>query len=159
NIELIAPTITLLLQWADEKDTNKKFRAIQGLGEVGVARPGWAYQAIEKLFKIVESDENAQGRYKAFTEISRIAKKEMSMVVEYVPSVITALKDSDKQIRRLAAWTLGQMAEVIPLEAKEAIPALTEALHDEYPLVRTFADKALNLIRKAMREEKTEDQQ
>ena len=47
--------------------------------------------------------------------------------------------------------TIGSMADAIPLEAKEAIPALREALHDEYPLVRMFADKALKLISGAMR--------
>jgi len=37
------------------------------------------------------------------------------------------------------------------LEAKEVIPALREALHDDCFLVRQFADKALKLIRAAMR--------
>ncbi len=151
NIELIAPTITLLLQWAGEKDENKKFRAIQGLGEVAVARPGWAYQAIETLFKIVKGDDNQKARIKSFIEIRRIAKKEATMLIEYGEDAINTIKDPNKDIRLQAVMTLGQMAEIIPTELADAIPALTDALHDDYPLVRTFADKALNVIRQAMR--------
>jgi len=87
-------------------------------------------------------------------ELSRIGAKDPVMLVEYVPNIIEALaSDPNKHVRRLAAFTLGAMAEAIPLEAKDAIPALTDALHDDYMLVRKFADKALTLIRAAMRKE------
>jgi len=70
----------------------------------------------------------------------------------YVDDIVRALsKDPNKQVRRIAAMALGNMAEAIPLEAQHAIPALTDALHDEYILVRKFADKALGLIREAIR--------
>lgn len=152
NIELIAPTIDILLKWVDEEDKDKKSRAIKGLGEVSVARPGWSYMAIDKLVKVILNDADPAARMKAFLEISRVARKNATMLIEYGSAFIQCLKDDNKQIRRLAAWTLGSMAEVIPNELKEAIPALSDALHDEYLLVRKFADKALSLIRKAMRQ-------
>ncbi len=151
NIELIAPAITLLLEWVTEKSEDKKFRAIQGLGEVAVARPGWAYQAIEKLFNTIKSDDNQKARIKSFIEIRRIAKKEATMLIEYGENFITSLKDPNKDVRLQCAMTLDVMADIIASELTELIEALTEALHDEYPLVRTFADKALNKIRTAMR--------
>ncbi len=151
NIELIAPTINLLLEWVSEKSEDKKFRAIQGLGEVAVARPGWAYQAIEKLFNTIKTDDNQKARIKSFIEIRRIAKKEATMLIEYVDNFTATLKDANKDIRLQCAMTLDAMADIIASELTDIIEALTEALHDEYPLVRTFADKALNKIRTAMR--------
>ena len=154
NIELIAPTINLLMEMVDNENLDTKYRAIRGLGEVTKQRPGWAYMGIEKLMKTSITDKDDSARMKSMLELSKIAAKSSVMLVEYVSDIITALSDDpNKHVRRLAAFTLGTMAEVIPLEAKDAIPALTEALHDEYFLVRKFADKALQLIRSAMRKE------
>jgi hypothetical protein len=153
NIELIQPTITLFLQLIDQgKNKDKKTRAIKGLGEVTRQRPGWAYFGIEKLIALTQSDPDEDFRMKAMLEVGRIGEKDPIMLLEYIEPIINALaRDSNKHVRRLAAWTLGKMAEAIPLEAKEAIPALTDALHDQYLLVRKFADKALTQIREAMR--------
>jgi hypothetical protein len=152
NIELIQPTIDLFLQMIDGKDSDKKDRAIRGLGEVTRQRPGWAYFGIEKLVKITQIDPDDEFRMKAMLEISLIGEKDPVMLIEYVDDIVKALaKDSNKQVRRIAAMALGNMAEAIPLEAQQAIPALTDALHDEYMLVRKFADKALGLIREAIR--------
>jgi len=151
NIELIAPAIDMFLKMVDSKDEDKKFRAIKGLGEVTVQRPGWAYMGIEKLVQIVNSDDNENARMKALLELSRVGRSNPTMLIEHKEPIIAALKDSNKHVRRLAAYTIGAMAEAIPLEAQEAIPALRDALHDEYFLVRQFADKALKLIRAAMR--------
>lgn len=154
NIELIAPTINILLQMVDSEKEEQKFKAIKGLGEVCTQRPGWAYMGIQKLADVVIKDPNAKARQKAMLELSRIGKSNATMLIEYVPTIIKVLEDDEnKHVRRLAAWTLGNMSEVIPLEAKDAIPALTDALHDEYILVRKFADKALQHIRAAMRKE------
>ncbi len=151
NIELIAPAIEMFIKMVDSKDEDTKFRAIKGLGEVSFQRPGWAYQGLEKLVAIAESDQNENARMKALVELSRVGKANPTMLIEHISMLIKALKDSNKHVRRLAAWTIGSMAEAIPLEAEEAIPALVDALHDEYHLVRQFADKALKLIRAAMR--------
>ncbi|MBD3351404.1 MAG: hypothetical protein GF364_07950 [Candidatus Lokiarchaeota archaeon] len=154
NIELIAPTINMLLDMVDSKNEDVKFKAIRALGEVCEQRPGWAYMGLEKLAKTSNHDKSAAGRQKAMLELSKVGKKNATMLIEYVPNIIEALaNDENKHVRRLAAWTLGTMAKVIPLEAKDAIPALTDALHDNYLLVRKFADKALQLIRAAMRKE------
>ena len=151
NIELIAPAIEMFLQMVEGKDVDTKFRAIKGLGEVAFQRPGWAYMAIEKLVSITNTDENEDARMKALVELSRIGRANPTMLMEHIDTIIEALRSPNKHVRRLAAFTLGSMAEAIPLEAQEAIPALREALHDEYHLVRLFSDKALKLIRAAMR--------
>ncbi|TFF93822.1 MAG: HEAT repeat domain-containing protein [Promethearchaeota archaeon] len=151
NIELIAPAIDMFLKMVDSKDEDTRFRAIKGLGEVAEKRPGWAYMAIDKLIKITTEDKNDAARMKSLLELSRIGKANPTMLIEHISPIINALKDPNKHVRRLAAFTIGNMAEAIPLEAQEAIPALRDALHDEYHLVRMFADKALKLIRTAMR--------
>jgi hypothetical protein len=157
NIELIQPTINLFLELLEGKDTDKKTRAIKGLGEVTRQRPGWAYFGMEKLINIMNNDRDEDFRVKAAQEIERIANKDPVMMIEHIESILKALtKDPNKHVRRLAAMTLGNMAEVIPLEAQDAIPALTEALHDEFILVKKFADKALTAIREAVR--KSENQ-
>jgi len=151
NIELIAPAIDMFLQMVDSKDNDTKYRAIKGLGEVAFQRPGWAYMAIDKLVSITNTDENQDARMKSLVELSRIGRANPTMLMEHIDTIIEALRSPNKHVRRLAAFTLGSMAEAIPLEAQEALPALREALHDEYHLVRMFADKALKLIRAAMR--------
>ncbi|GAB4323414.1 MAG: hypothetical protein Kow0069_28530 [Promethearchaeota archaeon] len=151
NIELIAPTIQILLQWLGDKDEDKKRRAVQGLGEVAVARPGWAWEAIQRLIQTSKEDPDPDIRRKALLEVSRVGKKEAIMLIDFVDDLVSLLQDSDKHVRRMTAQVFCSMAEVIPREAKEAIPALTEALHDDYILVRKFADKALQLIRQAIR--------
>jgi HEAT repeat protein len=152
NIELIQPTINLFLELLEGKDMDKKSRAIKGLGEVTRQRPGWAYFGIEKLMHICLNDPSEDFRIKAMQEIERIAAKDPVMIVEHVDNIIKCLSaDKNKHVRRLAAMTLGNMAEAIPLEAEQAIPALSDALHDEFILVRKFADKALSLIREAIR--------
>lgn len=151
NIELIAPAIDMFLNMVDSEDEDTKFRAIKGLGEVTVQRPGWAYMGISKLVELSTQDKDDSARMKAFLELSRVGKANPTMLMEHKEPIIGALEDPNKHVRRLAAYTLGAMAEAIPLEAKEAIPALRDALHDDYFLVRRFADKALKLIRAAMR--------
>ncbi len=151
NIELIAPAIQMLLKMVDGENDDKKFKAIKGLGEVAFQRPGWAYQALDKLVDIISSEKNENARMKALVELGRIGKNNPTMLMEHLDPIINALRDPNKHVRRLAAWTIGSMAEAIPLEAQGALPALREALHDDYFLVRQFADKALKLIRAAMR--------
>ncbi|MFO8017985.1 MAG: HEAT repeat domain-containing protein [Promethearchaeia archaeon] len=151
NIELISPAIDMFLDMVESEDEDTKFRAIKGLGEVTVQRPGWAYMGISKLVELSTEDKDETTRMKAFLELSRVGKANPTMLMEHKEPIIEALNDPNKHVRRLAAYTLGAMAEAIPLEAKEAIPALRDALHDDYFLVRRFADKALKLIRTAMR--------
>jgi HEAT repeat protein len=54
------------------------------------------------------------------------------------------LKDKDEEVRRYAAKALGNIGP----KAKEAVPALIEALKDENLDVRYYAQEALNKIQK-----------
>jgi len=156
NIELIQPTIDLFLQLIEGKDADKKTRAIKGLGEVTRQRPGWSYFGIEKLVNLSQNDAEEDFRMKALIEINRIAEKDAVMLIEYIPMVTNSLiKDTNKHVRRLAALTLGNVAQAIATttqeEQQKVITALTDALHDEYVLTRKFADNALASIREALR--------
>ena len=62
---------------------------------------------------------------------------------EIVPHMIALLKDDTWEMRRGAAWILGKVGP----EAKDAVPALTEALNDSNPAVRTNAQEALKRIK------------
>jgi HEAT repeat protein len=152
NIELIAPTLSMFIKLLTSKDEKLKLRVIRGLGEASVQRPGWAYEGIDALIKVTQEDKEAEARRAAIFELHRVAQKEPTMLIEYIGEFINCLsKDGNEQVRRIAASTFVQMAEAIPTEAKEAIPALQDALHDEYKLVRIYADKALSAIRAALR--------
>lgn len=59
-----------------------------------------------------------------------------------IQALIKQLKDKDAFVRLRAAKTLGQMGE----KAKEAVPALKEALADPDEDVQAFAKRALELI-------------
>ncbi len=153
NIELIQPTIQMFLQLIDKsEDKDEKTRAIQGLGEVTKQRPGWAYFGIEKLVEIITKETDNYFRMRSMLELGRIGKKNPTMLIEHLNPILNALrKDPDKNVRRLAAMALGNMAEALPIEADKVLPALRDALHDEYILVRKFADRALTEIRKNMK--------
>ena len=59
-----------------------------------------------------------------------------------MPALIEALKDEDRDVKKLAGNTLRKIGP----EAKEAVPALIEALKDEGGWVRNSAAKALEKI-------------
>ncbi|MCI0539843.1 MAG: HEAT repeat domain-containing protein, partial [Verrucomicrobiales bacterium] len=59
-----------------------------------------------------------------------------------VPNLIPLLKDTDPLVRRLAAYALGQIGP----KAKEAIPALKEALNDTERDVVTASINAIRAI-------------
>jgi HEAT repeat protein len=61
---------------------------------------------------------------------------------EVVPYLIDLLKDDTWEMRRGSAWMLGKLGP----EARDAIPALTEALKDENEVVRQKAAEALKKI-------------
>ena len=151
KLELIAPAIDMFRKMVDSKKKDAKFRAIKGLGEVAVQRPGWAYTGINKLVQLSREDQNDDARIMALMELSRIGRVNPTMLLEHILPIFDALRDRDKNVRSWAAITIGVMAEAIPLEAKEAIPALREALHDENILVKQYAYKALELIKAAIR--------
>jgi HEAT repeat protein len=56
-----------------------------------------------------------------------------------VPALISALKDADVHVRKLAALALGDIGS----DALAGVPALTEACHDQHEAVRHRALMAL----------------
>jgi HEAT repeats len=62
--------------------------------------------------------------------------------VSAVKPLITALKDKDDLVRRLAAYALGEIGP----KAKEAIPALKEAMQDRDITVVQAAIRAIQVI-------------
>jgi hypothetical protein len=151
KLEFIAPAIDIFLKMVDSKEKDTRFRGIKGLGEIAVQRPGWAYIGIKKLVELSREDDLNDARIMALMELSRIGQVNSTMLVEHVEPIIDSLRDRDQNVRSWAAITIGLMAEAIPVEAKEAIPALREALHDESLLVQQYAYKALELIRATMK--------
>ena len=151
KLELIAPAIDTLLKLVDSKEKDTIFSGIKGLGEVAVQRPSWAYIGINKLVQLSRDDEINDARILALIELSRIGRVNPTMLLEYMAPIIDLLRDRDQNVRSWAVIAIGVIAEGIPLEAKEAIPALKEALHDDSLLVRQNASKALELFRAAMK--------
>jgi len=151
KLELIAPATDVFLKMVDSTEKDTRFRGIKGLGEVAVQRPSWAYTGINKLVLISREDEINDARILALMELSRIGRVNPTMLLEHMVPIIDSLRDRDKNIRNSAVIAIGVIAEGIPLEAKEAIPALKEALNDEYLLVRQNAYKALELFRATMK--------
>ena len=135
NIELISPTIELFLQLLEGKDADKKTRAIKGLGEVTRQRPGWSYSGIEKLVTMSQNDTEEDFRMKASVEINRIAEKEASMLIEYLPNIVACLvKDPNRQVRRIAASTLGNMATIIATLTAEEQQKVIDHLRMHYTM-------------------------
>ena len=137
NIELIAPVIDMFLKMVDRPDEDKIFRAIKGLGEVTVQRPGWANTSILKLLEIGKSHINEWARMKALIELSRIARSNPTMLIEYIEKILHTIKDPNKHIRRLTYIIFRILLEAIPRKVWEEIPAIKKALNDD-DLVRLF---------------------
>ena len=66
----------------------------------------------------------------------------LAMGEEIVPHMVALLKDETWEMRRGAAWILGMVGP----EARDAVPALTEALKDPNPVVRERAQESLKKI-------------
>ena len=117
------------------KDNNPatKYAAIHAVGEIGP-------EASEAIPILVDTIRQTRNRDKRILLACNHAL--LGMGKEIVPYMITLLKDDDWEIRRGAAWMLGKVGP----EAKDAVPALTEALHDTSPAVRTKAAEALKKI-------------
>src|SRR5262249_40862861 len=60
-----------------------------------------------------------------FTSMGRKGK-------EAIPDLVICLKDDHQEVRQQAAMALGRMQA----DAKEAVPAILELLHDPAPIVR-----------------------
>jgi hypothetical protein len=116
------------------EDPAGKFAAIHAVGKIGPE----AKEAIPVLIETIREVRNRDKRILVACNNALLA-----MGKEIVPSMISLLKDDEWEMRRGAAWILGKVGP----DAKDAVPALTEALHDPNPAVRTKAADALKKIK------------
>ncbi len=117
-----------------DDDLIKKYSAVNAVGKIGPE----AREAIPLLVETIRQTRNHDKRLLLACNYALLA-----MGKEIVPGMISLLKDDDWEMRRGAAWILGKVGP----EAKDAVPALTEALHDSNPEVRTRAAEALKKVK------------
>jgi HEAT repeat protein len=122
------------IEMLNDKDPIRRFPAIKAVGEIGPE----AREAIPLLIKTIRESRNRDRR-----TLVACNHALLGMDKEIVPHMISLLKDDEWEMRRGAAWILGKLGP----EAKEAVPALTEALNDSNAAVRTKAEESLKKIR------------
>lgn len=120
--------LVVFLQGANE---NARLDAAMVLGKIGDAH------AVEPLIAALKSRDAHSGlRWSA----ARVLAKVGAAAVE---PLMTALKDSDERIRKIAAWALGEIKDA------RAVETLITALKDSNDEVRGGAAKALGEIKDA----------
>lgn len=122
------------IKMLNDEDPNRKYAAIQAIGEIGPE----AKEAIPILVKTIRETRNRDKRI-----LFACTNALLGMGKEIVPYMISSLKDDDWQMRRGSAWMLGKLGP----NAKDAIPALTEALNDPSEAVRLKAAESLKKIK------------
>jgi HEAT repeat protein len=131
------------------------------LGEIGPQ----AAEAVPALFEALKDPKVHDASMKALEKIgfdSKVAIPELIEALKYddlrayaakallevgpaaVPELIRALEGDYGPVREYAAYILGKMGP----KAREAVPALTEALWDKDKRVRGTAQKALEQIQR-----------
>lgn len=115
------------------EDPIGKYAAIHAVGKIGPE----AKEAIPILIETIREVRNRDRRI-----LVACNKALLGMGKEIVPHMISLLKDDTWEMRRGAAWILGKLGP----DAKEAVPALTEALNDANPSVRLQAQESLKKI-------------
>ena len=122
------------IEMLNDEDPNRKFAAIKAIGEIGPE----AREAIPVLVETIRQTRNRDKRMLLACNHVLIG-----MGKEIVPHMISLLKDDNWEMRRGSAWMLGKLGP----DAKDAIPALTEALNDPSEAVRTKAAVSLKKIK------------
>jgi len=112
----------------------ERYAAINAIGEMGPT----AKRAIPVLIETIRETRNRDKKMLLSCNYALLA-----MGKEIVPYMITVLKDDNWEMRRGAAWILGKVGPA----AKDAIPALTEALNDTNAVVRKKAAESLKKIK------------
>jgi HEAT repeat protein len=115
------------------EDPIGKYAAINAVGKIGPE----AKEAIPILIETIREVRNRDKRI-----LFACNKALLGMGKEIVPQMISLLKDDTWEMRRGAAWILGKLGP----DARDALPALTEALNDTNPAVRLQAQESLNKI-------------
>jgi HEAT repeat protein len=117
------------------EDPIGKYAAIHAVMKIGPE----AKEAIPILIETIREVRNNRDR----RLLVACNKALLGMGKEVVPHMIYLLKDETWEMRRGAAWILGKLGP----EARDAVPALTEALNDPNPDVRTKAQEALKKVK------------
>jgi len=115
------------------EDPVGKYAAIHAVGKIGPE----AKEAIPILIETIREVRNRDKRILVACNNALLA-----MGKEIVPHMISLLKDDTWEMRRGAAWILGKLGP----DARDAVPALSEALNDPNAAVRTKAQEALKKI-------------
>lgn len=135
-LERLQPETATLDQMIYEFCSQTRFtQAQEVLDRFSLRTPAAAAAVVKMLESGEESDRNWACRY--------VDKRLRSNGKPVVPLLIKDLSSDDKEIRYLSARTLG----AIGTNAAEAIPALTKALEDPYPIVQSAAAKSLKAIK------------
>ncbi len=130
-----------LLQVLDDRNPYIRSTAAATLGQI---RPV-VHPAIPALLRRLGQDENKHVRIHSATALSEMVD---SATPEAVPALLEALKDSrnkDEFLQRQIIHALGS----IGAQAHEAVPTLTELMHDSNVDVRSAASLALSQIQPA----------
>jgi HEAT repeat protein len=122
------------IEMLEDTNPSTKLAAINAVGKIGP-------EAREAIPILVETIRETRNRDKRMLLACNYAL--LGMGEEIVPSMISLLKDDNWEMRRGSAWMLGKVGP----DAKDAIPALTQALDDPNPAVRTKAAEALKKIK------------
>ncbi len=129
--------VSAFIHALSDKDANVRIAAARALARSGPA----AKQAAGKLIEALR-DSNRSVRFLALAALGRVSgdpKGTMQASPALIRALILALKNEEGNMRSSVARALGK----IEPGAKEAIPALTEALKDQYGPVRTRAAESL----------------
>lgn len=118
-----AEAVELLIDMLNDEEEMVRSGAALALGELK------AEAAIESLARLLTSDRSASGNHAA-DALAKIGQPA-------APALIEAMKHPDARARRRAAKAL------VPIESREAIRVLFEALEDDSYMVRHYAEIAL----------------
>jgi len=109
---------------ADDKDPALRLAAVKALGEFGP-------EATPLLVRLLRH-EDEKVRDEAAANLGRLAAEDQAAAV---PWIMPLLRDQQKDVRRIAAYTLSRMGPA----AKAAIPDLIKLLQDKDPATRCEA--------------------
>ena len=114
------------------------------LASLGLAEPG---MVVPELIKVLEdTDASDDLRWGALRVATFIAEKHPQHFVPLIDQIGRDLRSNDWMLREQAAFLLGNVGKRSLARVKDAIPSLVEALSDADELVRSAAQKAIELI-------------
>ena len=125
-----------LSEWLEMLEGTNLSAKLSAINAVGKIRPE-AKEAIPALIETIRQTRNHDKKILLGCNYALLA-----MGKEIVPYMISLLRDDEWEMRRGAAWILGKVGP----DAKDAVPALAEALKDPNPAVQKKAAEALQKI-------------